>query len=449
MAASTLARASDSKATYSLPFIIVASSVGTLIEWYDFFLYGSLAVFFSSQFFPKGNPTAALLASLAVFATGFLARPFGAVVFGRLGDIIGRKFTFLVTLILMGLATTLVGALPTYSTIGALAPIALVALRLLQGLALGGEWGGAAVYVAEHSPDGHRGRYTSWLPMAASLGLVLSLLVILAFRLSLGEATFRAYGWRFPFLLSAVLVGLSIYIRLKLRESPIFQNIKETGRASSQPLLESFGDATNRRLIFIALFGQIAPVTVIWYTAHFYSLFFMQTVLKVNYVTLSWIMICAILLATPLFLFFGTWSDRIGRRNIAVAGSALAVVTFIPVYMAMQAYTSSPFVLAVLVLYQVGLVAMTYGPHAAFLVELFPARIRYTSLSVPYHLGVGVLGGLLPLISSSLVLWTGNHFAGLLYPIALCGIGVVVSMVYIKEKTHLVKIWEEVASETA
>jgi MFS family permease len=447
VAASIPARAVSSQANYSLPFVIAASSAGTVIEWYDFYLYGSLALFFSTQFFPKENPTAAFLASLAVFGTGFLARPFGAVVFGRLGDIIGRKFTFLTTLVLMGLSTTLIGVLPTYRVIGALAPVILVALRVLQGLALGGEWGGAAIYVAEHAPDGRRGHYTSWLPMTASLGLVLALVVILSFRLSMGEAAFGAYGWRFPFLLSAILVILSIYIRLKLRESPIFQSLKDTGKSSSRPLAESFGDSKNRRRILIALFGQVAPLTVIWYTAHFYSLLFMQTVLKVNYVTVYCIMIVAILLATPFFVVFGGWSDRIGRRDIVVAGSALALLTLIPVYKLMQLNVGSPVILAVLVLYQVLLVAMTYAPHAAFMVELFPARIRYTSFSIPYHLGVGVLGGLLPLISSSLVVWSGNRFMGLLYPMLLCAVGVVVSLMYIKEPTHQVKIWDEVRGE--
>jgi len=447
VAVSTPVRGVGSQVDYSLSFVIAASAAGTVIEWYDFYLYGSLAVFFSTQFFPKGNPTAAFLASLAVFGTGFLARPFGAILFGRLGDIIGRKFTFLTTLLLMGLSTTLMGVLPTYNAIGALAPVLLVVLRIIQGLALGGEWGGAAIYVAEHSPDGQRGRYTSWLPMTASLGLVMALIVILAFRLGMGEAAFAAYGWRFPFLLSALLVGLSIYIRLRLQESPIFQNIKESGRASARPLTESFKDSRNRRLILLALFGQVAPLTVIWYTAHFYSLLFMQTVLKINYVTVYCIMVVAILLATPFFLVFGSWSDRIGRRDLTVFGSVLAVLTLIPVYKLMERNAGNPAALTILVLYQVILVAMTYGPHAAFMVELFPARIRYTSLSVPYHLGVGVLGGLLPLISSSLVVWTGNRFAGLLYPIALCVLGAVISLIFIERDTHKVKIWDEVAGE--
>ena len=438
---------SGPSASYSLKFVIAASSVGTLIEWYDFYLYGSLAVFFSTQFFPRQNPTAALLASLAIFATGFLVRPFGAIFFGRLGDLIGRKFTFLTTLILMGVSTTLVGLAPTYRQVGLLAPLLLVLLRMLQGLALGGEYGGAAIYIAEHSPDNRRGLSTSWVQTTASLGIVMSLLIILAFRLGMGEAEFREYGWRFPFLFSAVLVALSIYIRLRLRESPIFQNLKDSGKSSARPLAESFGSGKNWSLILIALFGAVAPEGVIWYTGQFYALFFMQTVLKINYVTVYWIIIAAITLATPLFLVFGAWSDRIGRRNIMVAAQILAVITFIPVYMLMQANASNPVILAALVFYQVILVTMVYGPLGAFLVELFPARIRYTSLSLPYHIGNGVFGGLVPLINSSLVIATGNHFAGLLYPIVISAIGIVVSFVYLREPTHHIKIWDEVRGE--
>jgi MFS family permease len=438
---------SGSNTSYSLKFVIAASSVGTLIEWYDFYLYGSLAVFFSTQFFPRQNPTAALLASLAIFATGFLVRPFGAIFFGRLGDLIGRKFTFLTTLILMGVSTTLVGLAPTYNQVGLLAPLLLVLLRMLQGLALGGEYGGAAIYIAEHSPDRKRGLSTSWVQTTASLGIVMSLLVILAFRLGMGEAAFREYGWRFPFLLSAVLVILSIYIRLRLRESPIFQNLKDAGKSSSRPLAESFGSGKNWGLILIALFGAVAPEGVIWYTGQYYALFFMQTVLKINYVTVYWIIIAAITLGTPFFLVFGALSDRIGRRNIMMTAQILAVITFIPVYKAMQNNASNPLILTALVFYQVILVTMVYGPIGAFLVELFPARIRYTSLSLPYHIGNGVFGGLVPLINSSLVVATGNHFAGLLYPMAIAAIGVVVSLVYLQEPTHHINIWDEVRGE--
>jgi MFS family permease len=447
MAVFTARRANRPAADYSLPFVVTASSLGTLIEWYDFFLYGSLAVFFSTEFFPKGNPTAAFLTSLAIFGTAFIVRPFGAVFFGRLGDVIGRKFTFLTTLILMGLSTTLIGLLPTYSAIGALAPLFLVALRIVQGFAVSGEYGGAAIYIAEHAPDGRRGRYTSWLQTTVPLGFIVSLLVILAFRLNMGEANFRAYGWRFPFLLSAVLIAVSFYIRLRLHESPIFQTLKDTGRSSTQPVAEAFGNATNRRLILAALFGAVAPNGATFYTCQFYALFFMETVLKINNVTASWIMIAAILLASPSYLLFGAWSDRIGRRNVMVGGFALALITLIPVYKLMQDNAASPIALALLVLYQQLVAAMVYAPLAAFLVELFPARIRYTSVSLPYHIGVGVFAGFAPLVNSSMVVWTGNHFAGLLYPMLMAAIGVAVSLAYLKEPTHLVRIWDEVSRE--
>jgi MFS family permease len=432
---------------YRLPFIIGASSAGTLIEWYDFYLYGSLAVFFSTQFFPPGNPTAALLVSLAIFATGFIVRPFGAIFFGRLGDLIGRKFTFLATLILMGLATTLVGFLPTYAQIGLAAPILLVLLRLIQGLALGGEYGGAAIYIAEHAPDNRRGYLTSYIQTTATLGILLSLLVILAFRLTMGDAAFKEYGWRFPFLLSAVLVVLSIYIRMKLLESPLFERLREEGKNTSKPLTEAFGQGKNVGLMLLALFGFTAPEGVVWYTGQFYALFFMQTVLKINYVTAYIIIVVAVACATPFFLVFGALSDKIGRRNIMVAGFALAVITYIPVFRAMQANATNPVVLTLLVFYMVVLVTMVYGPIAAFLVELFPARIRYTSLSLPYHIGNGVFGGLVPLISSSLVVATGNHFAGLYYPMLIAAIGVVVALTFSREATHNVKIWDEVGGE--
>ncbi|HXP92676.1 MAG TPA: MFS transporter [Candidatus Binatia bacterium] len=428
----------------SLSFIIGASSLGTLIEWYDFYLYGSLAVFFSSQFFPPGNPTAALLVSLAIFATGFVVRPFGAIFFGRLGDRVGRKFTFLVTLITMGTATTLVGFLPTYAQIGLAAPTLLVLLRLIQGLALGGEYGGAAVYIAEHSPDNKRGYLTSYIQTTASLGILVSLLVILAFRLTMGDEAFKAYGWRFPFMLSAILVALSVYIRMKLLESPLYQRLKDEGKATSKPLTEAFGQGKNVGLMLLALFGFTAPEGVVWYTGQFYALFFMLTVLKINYVTAYIIIGVAIACGTPFFLVFGALSDRIGRRNIMVAGFALAVLTYIPVFKAMQANAANPVMLTILVFYMVILVTMVYGPIAAFLVELFPARIRYTSLSLPYHIGNGVFGGLVPLISTSLVVATGNHFAGLYYPMTIAAIGVVVALAFSREPTHGVKIWDEV-----
>src|SRR6202163_3236163 len=317
----------------SLPFIIGASSVGTLIEWYDFYLYGVLAVFFSKHFFsPDMDPTLALIASLFVFWTGFLVRPFGAIFFGHLGDLIGRKFTFLLTLLLMGAATFVVGLLPGYSTIGVLAPILLVAMRVLQGLALGGEYGGAATYIAEHSPDGRRGFFTSWIQTTATLGIVLALLVILVCRLSLGDQAFGDWGWRVPFLISAILVVLSIYIRLKLEESPLCARLKEQGKASTNPALESFSSGKNWGLILLALFGATAPEGVVWYTGQFYALTYLLAVLKLPFATVYVILIFALLFGAPFFIFFGWLSDRIGRRNIMTAGFLLAAASYVPVF---------------------------------------------------------------------------------------------------------------------
>src|SRR6202163_4750547 len=311
----------------SLPFIIGASSVGTLIEWYDFYLYGVLALVFSKHFFsPDMDPTLALIASLFVFWTGFLVRPFGAIVFGHLGDLIGRKFTFMLTLMLMGASTFVVGLLPGYDTIGALAPILLVSMRVLQGLALGGEYGGAATYIAEHAPDGKRGLYTSWIQTTATMGIVLALLVILLCRLGFGDQAFGDWGWRVPFLISAVLVGLSIYIRLKLEESPLYARLKQQGKSSHNPALESFSSGKNWGLILFALFGATAPEGVVWYTGQFYALFYMTTVLKISYVTVYIVMMIALTAGAPFFIVFGALSDRIGRRNIMTLGFALAVV---------------------------------------------------------------------------------------------------------------------------
>jgi MFS family permease len=427
----------------SMKFIIAASSVGTLIEWYDFYLYGTLAVFFSGFFFPAGSPTVNLLISLATFATGFMVRPFGAIFFGRLGDLVGRKFTFLLTLIIMGSATTLIGFLPSYESIGMAAPIILVGLRLLQGLALGGEYGGAATYIAEHAPDGKRGAYTSWIQMTATVGLLVSLLVVLSTRLYLGDDLFKQWGWRIPFALSAVLVVLSIYIRLRLQESPLYQSLKDSGQASRTPLKDAFGNAKNVKLMLLALFGATAPEGVVWYTGQFYSLYFLLAVMKINYVTAYLIVAVAVALATPFFYVFGSLSDRIGRRNIMVAGFALAVLTYIPVYMWMRANPDNPVLLTILVFYQCILVTMVYGPIAAYLVEVFPARIRYTSMSFPYHIGNGVFGGLVPLLGLSLVDLTGNSIAGVAYPMIIAAIGVVVAMKYMGQ-THLVRIWDEV-----
>src|SRR5438874_2709810 len=333
MASTAPAQYSTTQPRLNLPFIIGASSVGTLIEWYDFYLYGVLALFFSKHFFaPSIDPNLAFILSLFVFWTGFLVRPFGAIVFGHLGDLIGRKFTFMLTLLLMGAATFVVGLLPGYETIGILAPILLVAMRVLQGLALGGEYGGAATYIAEHSPDGRRGFYTSWIQTTATMGIVFALLVILICRLSMGDQTFGDWGWRVPFLLSAILVILSGYIRLKLGESPLFARLKEQGKASANPAAESFlSGGKNWGLMLFALFGATAPEGVVWYTGQFYALFYMQTVLKIDYVTVYIIMMIALTLAAPFFIVFGALSDRVGRRNIMPIGIALAVVSYCPV----------------------------------------------------------------------------------------------------------------------
>ncbi|MGC2414357.1 MAG: MFS transporter [Stellaceae bacterium] len=428
----------------NLPFIIGASSVGTLIEWYDFYLYGVLALFFSKHFFPPGNDTMAFIASLGVFWTGFVVRPFGAIVFGHLGDLIGRKFTFMLTLALMGAATFVVGLLPGYGTIGFLAPVLLVLMRVVQGLALGGEYGGAATYIAEHSPDGQRGFYTSWIQTTATMGIVLALLMILICRLALGDKAFGDWGWRVPFLISAILVGLSIYIRLKLEESPLYARLKAQGKSSANPALESFSSGKNWGLILFALFGATAPEGVVWYTGQFYALFYLTTVLKVSYITVYIIMMIALTLGAPFFIVFGALSDRIGRRNIMTIGFALAVITYWPVFTWLGTFKDNPFMLGVLVFYMVILVTMVYGPIAAFLVELFPARIRYTSMSLPYHVGNGVFGGGVPFIGASIAAATGIPLGGLFYPMAIAAIGVVVSLGFLREPYHHVKIWDEV-----
>ena len=451
---------------YKLPFVIAASAAGTVIEWYDFYLYGVLAAFFATQFFPPGNDVAALLSSLATFGAGFAVRPFGAAVFGRIGDIIGRKFTFLVTITLMGLSTALVGILPTYAQIGILAPIILVLLRLAQGLALGGEYGGAAIYVAEHSPDHERGKYTSWIQTTATVGLLLALAVILIFRVGMGDAAFREYGWRIPFILSAGLVVLALFIRLRLQETPLFSRLKAEGKSTTSPWRESFGEPGNRRLILLALFGMTAGQAVVWYQGQFQALFFMQNILGIKFSTAYTIVAIAIVFATPFFIFFGRLSDRIGRKPIILGGCLVAALSYYPIYNLMfsaanpvpnpktdPAITSTfisaePNVamLTVLVWIQVVFVTMVYGPIAAFLVEYFPARIRYTSLSIPYHIGNGWFGGFLPLIAASLFAATGNIYAGLIYPIVVALITAFIGWRFVAE-TKDRRIWDEVGGE--
>lgn len=426
--------------------VIAASSAGTLIEWYDFYIFGSLATIISNQFFPKGNEVVNLMLTLATFATGFIVRPFGALFFGRIGDLIGRKYTFLVTLLIMGVSTTLIGLLPNYEQIGIAAPLILLILRLLQGLALGGEYGGAATYVAEHAPDNRRGFFTSFIQTTATLGLFVSLGVILATRSFMGEETFSEWGWRIPFLLSIVLVLVSVVIRQKLHESPVFQEMKASGKASKSPLRDSFLNPENRRMVIIALLGATAGQGVVWYTGQFYALYYLQTVLKVHFVEANQIIAVALLLGTPFFIVFGSLSDKIGRKKIMMAGCLIAALSYIPIYKAMALYagynhadpatplmTPDLFMLTLLVFIQVIFVTMVYGPIAAFLVELFPTNIRYTSMSLPYHIGNGVFGGLVPLIGTYMVDKTGDIYSGLYFPIVIALMTFIIGTITIKE----------------
>jgi MFS family permease len=492
----------------STQLAVVAASIGTIFEWYDFFLYATLAVFFSALFFPPGNETAAFLASLATFGAGFAVRPIGALIFGALADRIGRKRTFMVTMVLMGTSTVVVGLLPTYAQAGIWAPALLVSMRLAQGLAVGGEYGGAAAYVAEHALPAHRGYLTGWLQMTGTIGLLLSLIVILACRLTLGDEVFKSWGWRIPFLSSFVLLAVSVYIRLRLEESPVFQTMALNGRICKSPIKESFGSWDNMKGILIILFASTSGMTVIWYGAQFYALFFMQSTLHVDYKTSYVIFAIGLSLGAPLTVLFGALSDRIGRRRVMIAGLFLGALTFIPSFHALanfgnpglvlfsernpieisandctfslfaspvsacdkarkffsrnglsytsvagpregglvtrigamtlsgfdeSAYTASlagagfkaapERVNAVgaiaVVIWLMALVGMVYGPLAAFMVEMFPARIRTTSLSVPYNLAVGILGGFLPFVAAALVIYKGNIFAGLWYPVGI------------------------------
>ncbi len=500
-----------------------------MFEWYDFYLYGSLAAIISKQFFSGVNETAAFVFALLAFAAGFAVRPFGALVFGRLGDMAGRKHTFLITIVIMGLATFLVGLLPGYATIGVAAPIILVGLRLLQGLAIGGEYGGAAIYVAEHAPPGKRGAFTSWIQTTASLGLLLSLVVILGVRELTGEA-FEDWGWRIPFLLSTVLLGVSVWIRLKLEESPTFKRIKAEGKQSKAPLSESFAQWGNAKLVLIVLFGAVAGQAVVWYGGQFYALFFLTQTLKLDATTANLLQAFALIIGTPLFVVFGTLSDKVGRKKIIMTGLALATLTTFPIFQALTVYANPdlaaaqvnakvvlvadpatcsfqfnpigtasftsdcdkaraalarasvsytnqsapagsatiiligqadlagydttqfsaaikaagypdkadpdkinvPVVLALLTLLML-YVAMVYGPIAALLVELFPARIRYTSMSLPYHIGNGWFGGFLPSVSFALVAMSGDIYYGFWYTVLIAGGSLLIGLAFLPE----------------
>jgi MFS family permease len=498
---STALTKEDKKKLWS---VITASSVGTLIEWYDFFIFGSLATILSEQFFPKTNPTAAFLSTLATFAAGFVVRPFGALVFGRLGDSVGRKYTFLVTLVLMGGSTFAIGLVPSYESIGIFAPLIVLILRLLQGLALGGEYGGAATYVAEHAPANRRGFYTSFIQITATLGLFVSLGVILLVRQSVGVEAFSSWGWRIPFILSSLLVGISIYIRLRMSESPLFAKIKAEGKISVNPIKESFGKKENLQMVLIALFGATAGQGVVWYTGQFYALSFLQKTCQLEYVQSNYIIATALVIGTPLFVFFGAWSDRVGRKFIMLTGMLLAVFLYRPIYKQMYSLTnantkteikasesivksstiengdtlrtskrthfftdqstlteitkeknssqaetkkeislngSNYWLMVGLIFIQIVLVTMVYGPIAAFLVELFPTRIRYTSMSLPYHIGNGIFGGLTPFLATALYEMSktssnpsGDPFAGLWYPIIVAGVCFVIGMIFLSNK---------------
>ncbi|MGA9526869.1 MAG: MFS transporter [Terriglobales bacterium] len=466
---------------YSIWRVIMASSVGTMIEWYDFYIFGSLAAVLAVKFYPPGNDTFAYIAYLATFAVGFLVRPFGALFFGRIGDLIGRKYAFLVTLSIMGFSTFAIGLMPSYKTAGWFAPVVLIAIRVLQGLALGGEYGGAAVYVGEHVPDNKRGFYTSFIQITATLGLFVSLIVILVTQNAMSKEDFTEYGWRIPFLVSIILVLISLYIRLKMKESPIFAQLKASGMTSTQPLKDAFTKWTNLKLVLISLFGATAGQGVVWYTGQFYALFYMQTILKVNVKTANIIVAVALLLGMPFFTVVGALSDKFGRKKLMMAGCLLGVLTYIPIYQAMERAAGNNVVtvkstrnkvtgaigltamttdatgalvpakeapnpnfwmLVLLIFIQVLYVCLIYGPIAAYLIEAFPAKIRYTSLSLPYHIGNGVFGGLLPLIGLSVVAETGKIYAGLYYPMIVAGITFVVGSLFLRE-THGHRIWDE------
>ena len=477
--------------------VISASSVGTLIEWYDFYIFGSLSTIIARKFFPDTNPTTALLATLATFAAGFIVRPFGALVFGRLGDIIGRKYTFLLTLVLMGASTFLIGLVPSYATIGALAPILVLLLRLIQGLALGGEYGGAATYVAEHAPENRRGYFTSWIQTTATLGLFLSLGVILSVRRLVGVQEFtEGNGWRYPFLLSIVMVIVSVIIRMKMKESPMFAKLKSEGGTSVNPLKESFGHKMNFKMVLLALFGATMGQGVIWYTGQFYAQSFILNTCFVEYEQANTIILLALVFATPFFVVFGALSDKWGRRNIMLTGMLLGILLYRPIFQELYDISatkdltvagqtvqtvqdkkmSTPFLdstttfdftdgsrlvtlsranskgnreliktrvlndtdkwkMIGLVALMVLFVTMVYGPIAALLVEMFPTRIRYTSMSLPYHIGNGVFGGLVPFIATLLTTIKGaTPLSGLWYPIGVAVLCFIIGALYLSNK---------------
>jgi MFS family permease len=471
----------------SIVSVLAASTTGTLIEWYDFYVFGSLTAVLSVKFYPPGNDVFAYAAYLATFAIGFLVRPFGAIIFGPIGDRIGRKYAFLFTLLMMGSATVAIGLLPTFKTAGWIAPIALIVIRVVQGLALGGEYGGACVWVAEHVPDRRRGFYTSFIQLTGVIGFLLSLLVILTLQQALGPDAFSEWGWRVPFLLSLVLVSVSVYIRLRMSESPVFAHIKAQGQTSAQPLRDAFGKWENLKRVLISLFGATAGLGVIFYTGQFYALFYLQTILRVPTQTANVIVAAALVCACPFMVLSGALSDRIGRKWLMLTACGLGIVSWMPIYRAMQhaagnnviavesaknavtgAITLTPVtldalghrtaagiaananvpVLILLVFIQVMFVMMAYGPIAAYLVEAFPAKVRYTSMSLPYHIGNGVFGGMLPLIGLSLCAATGNIYAGLYYPMTIAAIALLVGTIYLPQ-THHVRLWDEIRAGDA
>jgi MFS family permease len=430
--------------------VVLAAAVGNIIEWYDFYIFGSLASILAVKFFEKGHPVAAFLSTVAIFSVGFLIRPLGAFFFGWLGDKVGRKYTFLVTLSGMGISTALIGFVPTYASIGLAAAFILFGLRLIQGLCLGGEYGGAITYVAEHIADEHRGYYTGWLQTSPTLGIVVSLATIIGIRTYLGNEAFVDWGWRLPFIISLLLVAVAIYIRLSLQETPIFQDIKRRGQLVSNPWREAFLSSNFKYVVIasVVVLGQ----GCVWYSSQFWALYFLQTVKKLDVLTSSYIVGVALLIATPTLIFWGWLSDKIGRKPIILSGMLLASLTYYPLYTALGVYAEPANVnygmSILIVVILVNYVGMTYGPIAAFLAEFFPGRIRYTSVSVPYHIGNGWGGGLVPIVTTSMYLSTGSLGYALIYPIAVPAIMFLIAL-FVMPETRKHSIWEEGAIEAA